>query len=125
MSTVNLTDKQQRFFDYFNQYHRENGTYPTLTQCSRDMKVCTATASSMYGALMLKGAFTSGKTLIAGNKPRRNTSPTKAVNLMDMKFEPRRNLRKPRTAKDIAQALTKLLQQNDPAAKELAKLLGL
>jgi hypothetical protein len=125
MNTVNLTTRQQKFFDYFNEYHRDNGTYPTLSQGGRDMKCCTATISAMYGALLIKGAFTSGKAIVTGNKPRRNTKPSKAVNLMEVKIEPKSNLRKRYTPKAIAQAITKLIENGDPAAKELAKMLGL
>lgn len=125
MNTVNLTARQQKFFDYFNSYYQQNGAFPTLSQGARDMNVNVGTISSVYGALLVKGAFTDGKAIVAGNKARRNTSAVRAVNLAELKIQPKAKLRKTHTPKAIAQAIAKLIASSDPNGRKLAALLGL
>ena len=125
MANVNLTPRQQKFFDYFMNYHAQNGVFPTMSQGSRDLKVAPTTICNMYGALLLKGTFTNGKALVSGNRPRRNATDIRAVSVADMKFEAKANLRKRHTSKAIAQQIAKLIASGDPAAKKLAEMLGL
>ena len=125
MNTVNLTARQKKFFDYFIGYHQKNGVFPTMTQGSRDLRVSITSITTMYGALLLKGAFTSGQPIVAGNKPRRNATAVKPVNLSDMKFDFTRNVRKRYTKKAVMERLLKVLEKDDPNAKKIADLLGL
>jgi hypothetical protein len=125
MTTVNMTAKQQQFFDYVNNYHKANGALPTVTQVARDLNIYTASAHAYYSALFLKGAFTNGQTLVAGNNSTRNMKPVRAINASELKIAPKGSLRKVHTPKTIAATISRLIASGNPAAKELAKALGL
>lgn len=126
MTAISLTARQQKFFEYFLRYHKENGVFPTMSQGSRDLKVSVTSVTNMYGALLLKGAFTNGNTLVAGNGiRRRKATDVVPVNISSMKFQSNKKLRKHYTPRALTEQLNKLIEAGDPTAKKLADMLGM
>ncbi len=93
MSKVCLTPKQQKFFNYFVNYQKENGMLPTPSQATRDLRADGVKCSGgsiyqMYGALFLKGAFTGGSSLTQGYRKLHGVANT-AVDVKALKFQPK------------------------------------
>lgn len=93
MANVCLTQRQQQYFDYFKKYQKDNGVFPTPAQACRDLRSqgirCAATnIQHMVGTLFLKGAFTGGTPLTAGNK-RLHGMNNKAIDVKTLDIKPK------------------------------------
>jgi hypothetical protein len=123
MSKVCLTPKQQKFFNYFVNYQKENGMLPTPSQATRDLRADGVKCSGgsiyqMYGALFLKGAFTGGSSLTQGYRKLHGVANT-AVDVKALKFQPKAKPAPARAAP--AGKLDDLIQQE--IAKYFANLM--
>jgi hypothetical protein len=119
---VCLTKKQEQFFKFVQNYHKENGTFPTPSQASRLLKKTGSSISSLYGTLLLKGAFTDTGPL-TDSAQNGHSGGIRPLDITQLKFNPR-TIRKGRPASSasilrkvssnakIADALVRLLRTN-------------
>lgn len=68
MSKICLTKNQQVAFNAIKEFHKENGRFPNRAQLATALKRAgigssPSNVSNIYGALLLKGAFTNGTIL--------------------------------------------------------------
>lgn len=130
--SVCLTDRQQKFYNYFINYYKSNGCFPNPTQTARDMKCSCPNAGNMYGVLLLKGAFTNGQPLTNTYKARHSATPIQPVNIANFKLEVKEKPNKEKkqansktmTRKQIATLLVKLLSEDKVDTKALAQLVA-
>lgn len=128
MSDVCLTDRQQKFYNYFINHYKSNGCFPNPTEAARDMNVSSPAVSAMYGTLLLKGVFSNGQPLTSTYKARHNATPVAALDLAKFKFTPKAKVKaakpkaeKPKTIDNqkIATLLFRLMSgENLPNLKE-------
>lgn len=136
-NVVCLTDRQQKFYNYFVNYYKSNGMFPNMSTTSREMGCNTGVAAATYGTLLLKGCFTNGQPLTRTNKARHNATPIQPVNLANFKLDPvprRRTPSKPKeeakvdskniTRKQLADLLVKLLSDDKVDTKAIAQLIA-
>lgn len=131
---VCLTDKQQKFYNYFINYYKNNGMFPNVTTAARELGCSSTAAAAYYGTLLLKGAFTNGQPLTRTNKARHNTTIIQPVNLSNFKLDPpprRRLTRQPEQAqgtkpqlnkRQLASLLVKLFSEDKVDAQAIAQL---
>lgn len=87
-----LTAKQQEAFNFIKRFHRENGRFPNSTQLASGLgkKVGPGTFSQvtqLYGALLLKGAFTDGTPVSDGIYDRHSGGNIAALNIAQLTFK--------------------------------------
>jgi len=126
--SVCLTDRQQKLYNYFVNYAKSNGMFPTPAQTSRDMRCSSPTAGNMYGVLLLKGAFTNGVPLTSTYKARHNTTPIQPLNIANFKLDPKPKAAKVNSKtinrKQLAALLVKLLSEDKVDTKAIAQLIA-
>lgn len=127
-NAVCLTDRQQKFYNYFVNYAKSNGMFPNPTQTGRDMNCKSPAAANMYGVLLLKGAFTNGQPLTSTYKARHSATPVTPVNIANFKLEPKPKKKAAKKKQDnstsidktiLLSVLSKLLRQKDNNHKSL------
>lgn len=126
-NSVCLTARQQKFYNYFINYYKSNGSFPNPTQTARDMNCSSPNAGNMYGVLLLKGAFTNGQPLTNTYKARHSATPVQPVNLANFKMEAKPKAKvnsKTASRKQIAALLVKLLSEDKVDTKALAQLIA-
>lgn len=116
-NTVCLTAVQQKFYNYFVNYHKQNGAFPTPAQTARDLKCSSGGAANAYGNLLLKGCFTNGQPLVNSYNRTHRTVKVQPLNIADVKVQ-----LKPKAAAKPKQ--NKGVQKRMLIAKLLMDLLG-
>lgn len=125
---VCLTKKQEAFFKFVQQYHRQNGTFPNASQAAKALskdgiRVRDGSIVALYGALFIKGAFTDVGGL-TDTAIERHSGGVRPFDVTKLKFTPRKITRgrKPSSAtvlrkasKDskVADAILKLLRDSE------------
>lgn len=128
MSSVCLTEKQKKFYNYFINYYKSNGCFPNPTETGRDMNCSSPNAANMYGVLLLKGCFTNGQPLTNTYKARHNATPIQPVNIANFKMEAKAKkkeaAKKSLNKRQIASLLVKLLSEDKIDTKAIAELIA-
>ena len=130
-NTVCLTEKQQKFYNYFINYYKSNGSFPTPAQTARDMGGTPTNANAIYGALFLKGTFTKGQALTSTYRARHTASAVTALNIADFKLDPKPKAKpaakvdsKNISRKQLAALLVKLLSEDKLDTGAIAELIA-
>lgn len=130
-NAVCLTDKQQKFYNYFVNYAKSNGMFPTPAQAARDLNCATPYVNNMYGVLLLKGCFTNGQPLTSTYKARHHATPITPLNIANFKLDPKPKAKpvakvnsKNITRKQLADLLVKLLSEDKVDTGAIAQLLA-
>lgn len=132
-NTVCLTDRQQKFYNYFINFYKSNGMFPNMTTTAREMGCNAGVAAATYGTLLLKGCFTDGQPLTRTNKARHTATPIQPVNLANFKLDPpprRRAVTQQATnsknisKRQLATLLVKLLSEDKIDTKAIAQLIA-
>ena len=121
-NAVCLTAYQQKFYNYFNNFAKSNGYFPSPAQVGRDLKCTSACAIAAYGNLLLKGAFTGGQPLTLNNRARHHATPIQPMNIATFKA----NLDAAKVARmDNSKAKSKAKAEKKPSLnkRQLAALL--
>lgn len=89
--SICLTPRQQKYYNYFLQYHKENGFFPNPTLACRELreagvKCSVPTVTNMYGTLFIKGSFNGGVPLVNTYRARHSATPIKAVDISKLTF---------------------------------------
>lgn len=129
-NAVCLTAKQQKFYNYFVNYAKSNGMFPTPAQAARDLNCATPYVNNMYGVLLLKGCFTNGNPLTSTYKARHHATPIQPMNVANFKLDlrPKAKVAPPKkqrlNKRQLADLLVKLLSEDKINTKAIAQLIA-
>lgn len=129
-----LTANQQRAFEFIKKFHKDNGKFPNPTQLADGLgKKKTGAnhtlAAQMYGALLLKGAFTDGSQVADSAYERHSGGNIVALNIADLTFTTASATKAKKASKGVnsnalASALLELLKSSPQFNEIAAQLRG-
>jgi hypothetical protein len=129
---VCLTKKQEQFFKFVQNYHKEHGTFPSATQASKLLNKPSGSITSLYGSLFVKGAFTATGPL-TDTAYERHSGGVRPFDVSKLKFNPKQTsrtstlkhttiVRKMSKDANLSEALVKLLRDSDSLQSILDRL---
>jgi hypothetical protein len=132
MSKVCLTAKQERWFNLFVKFHKENGSLPNPSQATallraEGIRCSSPSITQMYGTLFLKGAFNDGKPLTSTLRRIHATNNVDVFDASKAQFNPKPVVvgRAAAKAKGLATLGVKPVAANaNPVANALLALLS-
>jgi hypothetical protein len=126
--SICLTPKQQKFYNYFVKYHKENGFFPNPTRACAELredgvKTSVPQVTNMYGTLFVKGAFNGGVPLINTYRARHSAKPVATIDISKLTFADKPKAKPANKQEVVAAALLELLKSS-PKFNEIAAALN-
>jgi hypothetical protein len=131
MSKVCLTAKQERWFNLFVKFHKDNGSLPNPSQATallraEGIRASNSSVTHMYGNLFLKGAFGNGQPLTSTLKRIHATNTVDTFDTSKAQFNPKPVVvgRAAAKAKGLAALGVQPVAKANPVANALLALLS-